>query len=270
MTVAIILLASWAGAEVGVLPVEDVNKENAPQAIQQALDQTFSVNGGTIAGKVFIASHTEVGGNLVISPVGWGVTFPDGTTQTTAASNFTGGVLTSTLTVAPTLGTVTANHSAIIRGAWSVVGSTRLNAVNGVTFTNILNDATTQYRITANWVQNTTDAKIRIVVNNDTTAGKHVYTNEFNGTATAATLCLMTSFDVASTRESYFIYQFSQGMQAATKHIGYGVGHSFNAGSNIQPFATACQYDNTAVDSIVMQMSAGTMTGIVILEALRP
>ena len=81
-----LVFAVFARCEVGVLPTETLDKENSAQAVQQMLDQAFSVNGGTIAGRVIIASHTEVQGDILFSPVGSVLRFPDGTTQTTAAS----------------------------------------------------------------------------------------------------------------------------------------------------------------------------------------
>lgn len=56
----LVFLAAAARAEVGVLPAENLDKENAAQALQQQLDQAFSTSGGTVAGRVFISSHVEV------------------------------------------------------------------------------------------------------------------------------------------------------------------------------------------------------------------
>jgi hypothetical protein len=48
------------------LPVETMEKEGAPQAIQQAVDSKFSVFGGTVAGNVFVTTTVYIQGNLAI------------------------------------------------------------------------------------------------------------------------------------------------------------------------------------------------------------
>ena len=149
MMLEILLAATFARCEVGTLPVEDVTKENAPQAIQQALDQTFSVQGGTIAGKVFIASHTEVGGNLVISPSGWGITFPDGTRQTVAAT------------------TTAAEES------WEVVETISPSAATAITSASFASDG--YYKIVFRLTQNTAVGAHYIRINSDATAASYTW-----------------------------------------------------------------------------------------------
>jgi len=82
------------------LPITDLKDETATQAVQQALDDKFSVSGGTMTGTVFIASGTLTVGQGVTCTNAQGscITFPDGTTQNTApTSTIQAG---STLTVA--------------------------------------------------------------------------------------------------------------------------------------------------------------------------
>ena len=52
----LLLLATVASADPQVLPVEDMEKPGAEQALQQNLDSKFSITGGTITGHVHFSS----------------------------------------------------------------------------------------------------------------------------------------------------------------------------------------------------------------------
>lgn len=107
-----LLLSVPAAAEVGVLPVEKLDKEGMLQAVQQSLDQAFSVNGGTVTGPVHFSSYTAVNGridfssNAVLSSSG--ICFSDGTCQTTAPA--------AAATYASTATFITANFNGIGTG----------------------------------------------------------------------------------------------------------------------------------------------------------
>ena len=61
------------------LPVEDMDKPGSLQALQQSLDDKFSVGGGTVANSSYFASSMTIYGPLY--PQG-GIIFPAGTTLT--------------------------------------------------------------------------------------------------------------------------------------------------------------------------------------------
>ena len=74
----IILLCSvsW-GQQQSILPVEDLEKEGAIQAIQQMSDSKFSIYGGTITGHISIATITNI----------TEICFKGGACQTSASQN---------------------------------------------------------------------------------------------------------------------------------------------------------------------------------------
>lgn len=79
-----ILLVVNAQAGQNTLPIEKLDKPGALQAFQKAFDETYSVSGGTVAGTVYIDSHTVIHGNLTLDTTGWALFFSDGSSQNTA------------------------------------------------------------------------------------------------------------------------------------------------------------------------------------------
>lgn len=78
MRYLILLIASCAwGQQQSVLPVEDMKKEGALQAMQQMSDSKFSIYGGTVTGQISASSITNV----------TEICFLGGACQTSAASN---------------------------------------------------------------------------------------------------------------------------------------------------------------------------------------
>jgi len=60
------MLAMSVSAQMDTLPVEKVDKEKAPQAIQQALDDKFSMRGGTVTGRVSFIQDVDMQEDLTV------------------------------------------------------------------------------------------------------------------------------------------------------------------------------------------------------------
>lgn len=110
MNILFLLLLAVVALGQGInLPVEDLEKEGAIEAIRARLNEQFSVYGGTISGGV---SATTVTVNGILY-------FPDGTSMTTAAGGTTTGsvinrgcaVPTTTSILSATLGIGVANST---------------------------------------------------------------------------------------------------------------------------------------------------------------
>ena len=149
---ALLILA--LAAQAAMLPVEDLEKDNAVNAIGQALDDRLSVRGGTVTGRVDFKSSGTFSGSMTVA----GATAANGTLTVGGVSTFNSSAtfngpatFVSTMTLSTNSGAVPASGGVFkdtLVSAWASFDTTGTaevvaDAVNVTSLTHVATGVTT-------------------------------------------------------------------------------------------------------------------------------
>ena len=232
--------------------------------------------GGTVAGSLTVSGYLAVAGDIIISGSGNGISFPDGTTQTTAAQ-------TGDLTVGPTVNTSTSTNSSSatvtadqLVGGWQVVATTAPAGSSVQNFTGI--EADTEYMLV---MRLKTDANTtpQMRFNGDAGASAHKWaasrvaesgvTGNTGDDADSECHLVTEAIDDSDPLSATFYFWTLPG--DSTRAVASGRTSVFIADSTVLMTGYfSCHYDGSSSVSSVSILTAGVTGRITLMERVAP
>lgn len=240
-------------------------RETAGQKDVGGINENFRSLADT-ARKIDLTNGGSVDGTLTVKSIA----FPDGTSQTTAASGTTFG---------PTAYSNAMDYSNVVHGVWSVVAYSSFTAAASVVYTNFNSSYT--FRANMRAVQNTSVGLIAYLPQGDTGATHQSYAYALDSVANNYTTQFNTGAAcwMAGAANVGGYIKVGTGMKASleigavpgnTKIVDSYVRATFQDDQNAaMNFSANCRYTGTTdFSSVTVNTSAGTMTGYITWEAL--
>ena len=161
----------------------------------------------------------------------------------------------------------------LVRNMWQVVAATAPVGISSMEFIGLSSNAT--YRLTARIHKNTLAGAFVFIVNNDTTAGRHKWSqagfsdtviNSFNTSDTNCEMVRINQSDAGS--PMILTLLFGADPTDATKLISTGSSGHLNIDNVASVISSSCRYSGTTISSLVFKVETGNFDGRIYLEQL--